>query len=46
MSLFPFSLNRRQQAELGSEWSVETLVTPVDRHVSGAPLSPNKLRDC
>src|SRR6266478_7867165 len=39
MSLFPFSLNRRQQAELGSEWSVENLVTPVDRHVSGAPLA-------
>src|SRR5713101_7828900 len=39
MSLFPSSLNRRQQAELGSEWSVETLVTPVDRHVSGAPLA-------
>ncbi len=39
MSLFSFSLNRRQETEFGLEWSVETLVAPVDGHVSGATLA-------
>ena len=39
MSLFPSSLNSRQQAELGPEWSVEILVAPVDGHVSSAALA-------
>ena len=39
MSLSCFSLDRRQQAELGTEWSVETLVPPVDGHVSSSPLA-------
>ena len=39
MSLFRFSLNRRQQTELGLELSVEILITPVDGHVSSTSLA-------
>ena len=39
MSLFRFSLNRRQQVEVGLERPVEILIAPVDGHVSGATLT-------